>query len=132
VNEHQPKSSDPGGSSPLEARFLDFLAGLPGSERIDGLSLPSQQGVEIADFLLADRRVIIEVRSLEKDTASKVQEVLQRHETRPEYPIFYGDWPLETAAIEVRTPSRRWTGSWRGRWREDGPVSPVGIGDEPI
>jgi hypothetical protein len=95
VNEHPATSSGPSSSPRLEARFLDFLAALPGSERIDGLSVPSRQGVEIADFLLADRQVIVEVKSLETDTASKVREVLQKHENRPEYPVFYGDWPLE-------------------------------------
>jgi len=95
VDPHPPASFGPSGNRPLEARFLEFLTRLPGSERIDGLTLPFRQGVEIADFLLADRRVIIEVKSLEKDMASKVQDVLQKHENRPDYPVFYGDWELE-------------------------------------
>jgi hypothetical protein len=95
VDKHQIASPSPSGSRPLEPRFLEFLAGLPGAEQIDGLSQPFRPGVKLADFLLADRRVIVEVKSLETDTASKVQEVLQKHENRPEYPVFYGDWPLE-------------------------------------
>jgi hypothetical protein len=79
----------------LEARFLKFLAALPASERIDGLSLPHREGIEIADFLLAEREVIVEVKSLEKDTTPKVREVLRKHEHRPEYPMFYGAWELE-------------------------------------
>src|SRR4029453_19444881 len=79
----------------LEERFLNFLAGVPGSERIDALGLPSHEGVEYADFLLDGRRVVVEVKSLETDTALKVEEVLQKHKNRPEYPVFYGEWPLE-------------------------------------
>jgi len=74
-----------------------WVAGLPGAEQIDKLSQPFCPGVEVADCLLADRRVIVPVKSLETDTASKVQEVLQKHENRPEYPVFYSDWPLECA-----------------------------------
>jgi hypothetical protein len=93
--ENWPPSSGPRERGRLEERFLNFLAGVPGSERIDALGLPSHEGVEYADFLLDGRRVVVEVKSLETDTALKVEEVLQKHKNRPEYPVFYGEWPLE-------------------------------------
>ncbi len=80
----------------LEARFLSFLKSVPDAESVDELGTPNiPEGVAIADFLLADRSIVAEVKSLKTDTAAKVEEVLRAHRDRPEFPVFYGEWPVE-------------------------------------
>ena len=82
-------------SSALERRFLHFLSGIPGAESLDELLSGEQyKGERRADFLLFDRRVIIEVKSLEVDTASKVEGEMATHRDRDDFPLFYGEVEL--------------------------------------
>src|SRR5688572_2075707 len=76
----------------LERRFLAFLSQLPGSESLDVL-LNSQAyiGERRADYLLFDRKLILEVKSLEVDTSHKAEAELDRHRNRPDFPVFYGE-----------------------------------------
>ena len=76
----------------LERRFLSFLSQLPGSESLDVL-LHGQAyaGERRADFLLFDRKVIVEVKSLEVDTSHKAEAELDRHRNRSDFPVFYGE-----------------------------------------
>lgn len=75
----------------LEERFIDFAKNLDGAESIDSLQLtPEQEMAERADFFFDHRKVICELKSLKKDTQYKVYEILQPHQDRPEWPVFYG------------------------------------------
>ena len=75
----------------LELRFLKFLAAIPGSESLDDLLRGSEyDGERRADYLLFDRRVIVEVKSLETDTSPKAEEEMSRHEDREDFPLFFG------------------------------------------
>lgn len=89
----------------LENRFLDFIAQLPGAESIDRLPSPplppGKKAPKRADFLLNERRVIVEVKSLVKDTAVKMEQVLSKHRHRPEFPHFYGEWPLDQVLVRL-------------------------------
>ncbi|MDC8784799.1 hypothetical protein [Roseateles koreensis] len=56
--------------SDLESRSLRFLATLLGAESLDDLlGDPKFDGQRRADYLLFGRRVILELKSLETDTA---------------------------------------------------------------
>lgn len=82
-------------SSDLERRFLHFLSGVPGAESLDVLLSGEQYRRERrADFLLFDRRVIIEVKSLEVDTSSKVEGEIATHRDRNDFPLIYGEVDL--------------------------------------
>ena len=82
-------------SSDLERRFLQFLSGISGAESLDQLLAGEKyRGERRADFLLFDRRVILEVKSLEVDTSSKVEGVLSAHRDRKDFPLFYGEMEL--------------------------------------
>lgn len=82
-------------SSVLERRFLNFLSGIPGAESLDQLLSGEQyKGERRADFLLFDRRVIVEVKSLEVDTSSKVEGEIATHRHRDDFPVIYGDVDL--------------------------------------
>lgn len=82
-------------SSALERRFLHFLSGIPGAESLDELLSGEQyKGERRADFLLFDRRVIIEVKSLEVDTSSKVEGEMATHRDRDDFPLIYGEVDL--------------------------------------
>lgn len=79
----------------LEDRFTRFLLSLPGAELIDSLPLAQQTtGVRRADFLLGQRHVIVELKTLTVDTAHKAEAEMERHSTREEYPVFYGERDL--------------------------------------
>ena len=79
----------------LNDRFKAFLARLPFAEAIDHLELPSEfDDSKRADFLIDNRKAIIELKSLESDPEHKIQTELKNHEDREEYPLFYGEMEL--------------------------------------
>lgn len=82
-------------SSNLERRVLDFLAAVPGSESLDDLFAgPEFAGERRADFLLFDRRLIVELKSIEVDTSPKVESEMDRHRNRDDFPLIYGEVEL--------------------------------------
>jgi hypothetical protein len=79
----------------LNDRFKAFLARLPFAEAIDDLELPSEfDDSKRADFLIDNRKAIIELKSLESDPEHKIHTELKNHEDREEYPLFYGEMEL--------------------------------------
>lgn len=80
----------------LERRFLAFLSSVPGSESLDGLLAGAEfDGQRRADFLLLDRKIVLEVKSLEVDVSPKIESEMERHRHRDDFPIFYGEVELE-------------------------------------
>ncbi len=79
----------------LESRFIAFVKNKDDAECIDDLHLTSEQiQAKKGDFFFKDRSVICELKSLKKDTSSKVDEILSPHRNRPEWPTFYGGWKV--------------------------------------
>lgn len=79
----------------LEVRFTRFVASLPGAEAIDSLKLPEDpKRRRRADYLLAGREVVIEVKTLTSDAAHKVEAEVEKHREREEFPLFYGSADL--------------------------------------
>lgn len=81
----------------LEDRFMTFIGRLDGSENIDN----SLSNVELlygkrADFLLNERKVILEIKSLKVDPHYKIEERISPHRSRPEFPHFYWKSDLDT------------------------------------
>lgn len=75
----------------LEHRFTAFMAGFPGAEPVDSLLAgPDFDGRRRADYLLFDRRVIVELKSLYADPADKVQSELDELGERDDFPAFWG------------------------------------------
>lgn len=75
----------------IEERFTRFLASLPGAEAIDGMVLPKDpESRRKADFLLAKREVVLELKTLTVDTSRKVEAAVDKHRERDEFPLFYG------------------------------------------
>lgn len=82
-------------STALERRFLAFLSTIPGAESLDRLmSSVEFDGERRADFLLFDRRVILEVKSLQTDTSPKVDAEMERYRYRDDFPLIYGEVEL--------------------------------------
>lgn len=80
----------------LEERFTRFLKSLPGTESIDELLPPGKlKDNRRADFLLRNREVIVELKTLKSDTAHKVETELDRHRDREDYPLQYGSVDLK-------------------------------------
>ncbi len=75
----------------LEDRFKQFFGSLPGIEPIDTLfpagSFPNKRR---ADYLLAQRSIVIELKTLKNDTSAKVEKELTRHRNRSDFPLIYG------------------------------------------
>jgi len=83
-------------SNSLNERFKAFIAQLPSAEVIDDLDLPIEfDESKRADFLVENRKAVIELKSLETDPEYKVHEELKNHEKREEYPLFYGEMEIE-------------------------------------
>lgn len=75
----------------LEKRFTAFLASLPGSEAIDSLMLPRDpKHRRKGDFLLANREVVLELKTLTVNTSHKIEPMVEKHRDREEFPLFYG------------------------------------------
>lgn len=82
--------------SDLESRFHSFITSLPHAESIDSLLAgPEFNGEKRADYLVFDRRVIIELKSLEIDTSPKVEKELASHRDRDDFPLIYGEVELQ-------------------------------------
>lgn len=87
----------------LNDRFKTFLTRLPFAEAIDELELPPEfDDSKRADFLIDNRKAIIELKSLESDPEHKIHTELKNHQDRDEYPLFYGE--LELAKILKHLP----------------------------
>ena len=81
----------PGSKSTLEQRFTRFIEALPNAETIDRLQLPPDPSRRRrADFLLGNREVIVELKTLTDDTSHKVDAVADKHRDREDFPLFYG------------------------------------------
>jgi len=79
----------------LNDRFKTFLNLLPFAEAIDNLELPPEfDDSKRADFLIDNRKAIIELKSLESDPEHKIHSELENHQDRDEYPLFYGELEL--------------------------------------
>jgi hypothetical protein len=75
----------------LEERFARFIESLPNTETIDKLQLPSDPSRRRkADFLLGNREVIVELKTLTDDTSHKVDAVADKNREREDFPVFYG------------------------------------------
>lgn len=84
-------STAPDRAPSLEARFTRFLEALQGAESIDQLALPEDpQHRRKADFLLAHRKVIVELKTLTDDPSHKVEATADKHRNREDWPLFYG------------------------------------------
>lgn len=76
----------------LNERFKAFISKLPLAEVIDNLELPPEfDESKRADFLVENRKAVIELKSLESDPEHKVHKELENHKKRDEYPLFYGE-----------------------------------------
>jgi hypothetical protein len=79
----------------LYDRFLRFAASLPGAELIDDVAMTeSQRRSKKADVFFEKRNVIAEVKSLLTDVTPKIDKVLDPVRERPEFPKFFGKWPM--------------------------------------
>lgn len=80
----------------LEDRFNSFLRKTASSEEIDSLKLSGEyQKSKKADYLLCNRRLIIELKTLKSDTSHKVSKEMEKHQDRGDYPLFYGSQSLK-------------------------------------
>lgn len=80
---------------PLEERFHAFMKAI-GAVSIDDLTRGTAIDREKkADYLSADKRVVIEVKTLKTDSSPKVDREIDRHRDREEFPVIYGDVPVD-------------------------------------
>ena len=75
---------------------LGFLASTQGVEVIDDLiSFGTYKNKQRADYLFADRRIVIELKTFMTDPSPKVEKELNKHESRDDYPVSYGKVELQ-------------------------------------
>jgi hypothetical protein len=80
----------------LRDRFMRFAAALPGAELVDDVSMTEpQRRAKKADVFFDHRAVIAEVKSLLTDVSPKIDKVLDPVRERPEFPAFFGKWPMD-------------------------------------
>jgi len=80
----------------LEERFKAFLRQMPAVEEMDDSAISMQfKENKISDYLLFDRKIILELKTLKNDTSNKVEEEMNKHQERADYPLFYGEQSLE-------------------------------------
>ncbi len=78
----------------LEERFKRFLVTLSNVKDIDNMPLPQAYTGEKADYIIDDN-IIIEIKSLYNDPSSKIEQRLEPHKNRKEYPVFFGKRELK-------------------------------------
>jgi hypothetical protein len=75
----------------LDRTVAEFFSRRLGAESIDHLSdRPEHHGLQQADYFLAERRIIVEVKSLTDDRITAAQVVLDRWRCRPDWPLLAG------------------------------------------
>ena len=75
----------------LEARMIAFLSRFEGAENIDEqISEDALSKGKRADFLLDERRIVLELKTLKANPAGKIDERLSVHRNRPDFPVFCG------------------------------------------
>lgn len=80
----------------LEDRVIQFLSAWPGAEKIDDIiSFGDFPNKRRADFLLDNRSIIVELKTLKTDTSQKVEKELDRHRNRDDFPLIYGAVELQ-------------------------------------
>lgn len=80
----------------LEDRFKLFMKSVSFAESIDDLLAGKQyKGKQRADYLLFNRKVIVELKNLAEDTSSKVGEEIDKHRDREDFPLMYGQSDLQ-------------------------------------
>ncbi|MBB3063684.1 hypothetical protein [Microbulbifer rhizosphaerae] len=72
----------------LETRFAKFLEHTVGAESIDALHTPSSNDPKMADYYLADRKIVAEFKSLNADQMAKGAAVVDEHLSNKEEVIF--------------------------------------------
>jgi hypothetical protein len=97
----------------LETRFTNFLAYTAGAESIDALHTPGPNDPEMADYYLAGRKIVAEIKSLDADQMCKGSVVLDEHLSNKGVVIFgtlpssrLTDTPEEEAALRQRIQDR--------------------------
>lgn len=79
----------------LENRFKQFMASIHGVESVDTLLPPgSFEHKERADYLCANRRIVVELKTLKVDPSPKIDATLSQHRDRTDFPVFYGQVEL--------------------------------------
>jgi hypothetical protein len=79
----------------LENRFKQLMASLSGVESVDALLPPgSFVGKQRADYLVANRRVVLELKTLKVDPSAKIEAELSQHRNRNDFPLIYGSVEL--------------------------------------
>ncbi|MDO8786702.1 MAG: hypothetical protein Q7J42_01325 [Sulfuritalea sp.] len=64
---------------------------IPGTELIDAIDLPKDSTKRRkADFLLENRRIVVELKTLTVDTSHKIDVEVEKHRQRDDFPLFYG------------------------------------------
>lgn len=76
-------------------KFQEFLGLVLKSESIDEIAKDIEhEGIQIADYLFLDRKIVCEFKTLNKDTKEKVDAIIKDLEHREDYPVFYGTWDV--------------------------------------
>lgn len=83
----------------LETRFTKFLEHTIGAESIDALHTPGSNDPKMADYYLADRKIVAEIKSLNADQMTKGAAIVGEHLSNKGIIIF------------GRSPSSRFTDS---------------------
>lgn len=80
----------------LEKRYFEYLSGLPDSENIDDLDIPKERfNSKKADYFIFKRNVICEVKTLKTDTEHKINDEIDKHREREEFPLIFGEVELK-------------------------------------
>ncbi len=78
-------------SRQLDVRFRSFLDACPWAENIDRLTLTEEQQRSLkADYLIEERRLVVEVKSADKEMGPDFEKALAPFMEEKDWPVFYG------------------------------------------
>jgi hypothetical protein len=79
----------------LKERFDEFVGTLKNAEIFDDINLtPEQDKAKKPDFFFNERQFIGEMKNITKDMMPKVEAILEKHQNRSDYPVFYSPWEV--------------------------------------
>jgi hypothetical protein len=82
-----------GNPKPITPRFVRFLVEGLGGQSLDELQAPAERRI---DYRCLRGLVAIELKTLEQDASERMLNVTADLMKRPDWPEFYGLWPMES------------------------------------
>jgi hypothetical protein len=87
----------------LTPRLIEFMVTALGGQCVDDLLSPENRRI---DYVCLRGLLAVEVKTLELDASERMDNLTQELRERPDWPEFYGAWPIESVLSNLDEPEQ--------------------------